>query len=273
MTYKPSYGANSLTKSIDPASNVAVLNAVTVVSQQELLADLRSHMERGDGFSVATMNLDHIVKLREDPKFRQAYSAQTHVTADGRPIVWLCRLAGRNIELVTGSDLVEPLVSLCADANVPIGLFGSTPEALNIASDRLKARFAGLKIECCLSPPMGFEPDGAAARSMVQELAASGARVIFLALGAPKQEVFAASARTDRPDLGFVSVGAGIDFVAGTQIRAPRLVRKLALEWFWRLSTNPRRMLGRYARCVTILPGLTRSALGMRKSAVEGKPR
>lgn len=258
---------------IDPACDTALLNAVTVASRQTLMADLRAHIERWQGFSVATMNLDHVVKLREHPGFRQAYSAQTHVTADGRPIVWLSRLAGHDIELVTGSDLLEPLVSLCAELETPIALFGSTPEALRTASDRLHARYAGLRIASCLSPPMGFDPESVAADALLQELAGSGARVCFLALGAPKQEILAARALKILPEMGFVSVGAGIDFIAGTQIRAPRLVRGLALEWFWRLSGNPRRMLGRYARCAAILPGLTRSALAMRGATSKSKAR
>jgi len=199
---------------------------VNVASRSALLTDLGTHLADGIGFSIATLNLDHAVKLRQNGAFRQAYAAQTHVTADGRPVVWLSTLAGRPVDLITGSDLVEPFASLCADMGVPIALLGSTSDVLDTASERLQALCPTLEVAACLAPPMGFEPDGAAADDIVEALGKSGARVCFLALGAPKQEIFAAHAAATLPNMGFVSVGAGLDFVAGVQQRAPGLVRR-----------------------------------------------
>jgi exopolysaccharide biosynthesis WecB/TagA/CpsF family protein len=207
------------------------------------------------------MNLDHVVKLRRDPAFRQAYAAQTHVTADGRPIVWMSALAGRPVDLVTGSDLVDPLVALCAEVNAPIALLGSTQDVLDQAAAELRARHPGLEVAALIAPPMGFDPEGAASDAIVKDLARSGARVCLLALGAPKQEIFAAHALQKLPGLGFVSVGAGIDFIAGVQVRAPRGMRVLALEWLWRLAGNPRRLFGRYFACIGVVPGLAQTAL------------
>jgi N-acetylglucosaminyldiphosphoundecaprenol N-acetyl-beta-D-mannosaminyltransferase len=226
---------------------------------------------RGQGFAVATMNLDHAAKLTKEPMFRKAYAAQTHVTADGRPIVWLSRLAGRPAGLVTGSDLVEPLANLCAELGAPIAMLGSTPETLDAVAVRLKARYPKLKVSACLSPPMGFDPSGTRADALLKELTRSGFQVCLLALGAPKQETFAANALRALPSNGFVSVGAGLDFLAGTQRRAPRLMRNLALEWLWRLWSDPRRLLFRYASCFLILPTLTRDALSTRLSSSERK--
>ncbi|MEM8871277.1 MAG: WecB/TagA/CpsF family glycosyltransferase [Pseudomonadota bacterium] len=243
---------------------MAVLEAVTVPSQADLLADLRDHMTRGQGFAVATMNLDHVVKLRKDPDFRSAYGAHTHVTADGRPIVWLSRLAGRPISLVTGSDLVSPLVALCADLGVSVAIVGSTDEALRDAAKKLRQQHRGLVFAKLISPPMGFDPLGEGADAVVEQLAASGAQVCLLALGAPKQEIFSAKAFQELPGMGFVSVGAGIDFIAGMQSRAPRLMRSLALEWLWRLAGSPRRLFRRYISCAAILPALFRNAMALR---------
>lgn len=252
-------------------SETAILKAVKVPSQAALLADLRDHVRRGQGFSVATMNLDHVVKLRRDPSFRRAYAAQTHVTADGRPVVWLMRLAGRPVDLVTGSDLVAPLIALCVEDGVRVAMLGATEMALSQAADQLRADHPGLQITDLLSPPMGFDPEGGAADALIEQLSRSQAQICLLALGAPKQELFAARALRALPDMGFVSVGAGIDFVAGTQIRAPSLVRALALEWLWRLSSDPRRLFARYARCVAILPALVGAAVSMRRNrAVQG---
>jgi len=95
-------------------------------------------------------------------------------------------------------------------------------------------------------------------------LAESGARLCFIALGAPKQEIFAARGRTQVPDVGFASIGAGLDFLSGHQVRAPRIMRLLAMEWFWRALQSPARMVPRYAKCFAILPGLTIQALRQR---------
>ena len=95
---------------------------------------------------------------------------------------------------------------------------------------------------------------------ILAELAASGARLCFLALGAPKQEILAARGHGLLPQVGFVSIGAGLDFIAGAQVRAPVWVRRIAMEWAWRMLGNPRRLAKRYAQCALVLPGLMAQA-------------
>ncbi len=77
----------------------------------------------------------------------------------------------------------------------------------------------------------------------------------LIALGAPKQEEFTALGRRLAPQVGFASIGAGLDFITGSQTRAPAWLRAMALEWLWRAATAPRRLLPRYAACAAILPG------------------
>jgi len=243
---------------------------VTTATRQALLADLEAHISARRGYAVATLNLDHMVKLRRDPAFHAAYCRQTHIVADGNPVVWLHRLAGREAELITGSDLIEPLMALALRRRVPVAFFGSTQEALEIAAQRLSARYPGVEIVARLSPALGFDPAGSEADACMAAIAASGAGLCLIALGAPKQEIFAARASEQLPGCGFVSVGAGLDFIAGTQTRAPALVRRMALEWLWRLSRDRRRMTQRYFRCALILPGLTMSALRERFGAGSG---
>jgi len=238
---------------------------VTVPSRHALLEDLAARLAEGRGFSVATLNLDHAVKLRRDPAFAAAYARQSHVTADGNPVVWLSRLAGQGVELVPGSELIDPVAALAARAGAPVGLFGSRQEALEVAAAALAARHPGLAVAFTRAPPMGFDPEGPAAEAAIAAIGESGARVVFLALGAPKQEIFAARAAAALPGVGFLSIGAGLDFIAGTQHRAPGWVRALAAEWLWRMALSPRRLAGRYAACLGILPGLTLRALGSRR--------
>jgi N-acetylglucosaminyldiphosphoundecaprenol N-acetyl-beta-D-mannosaminyltransferase len=238
---------------------------VTVARQDDLLAQIEARLARGAGFAVATMNLDHIVKLRRDWAFRSAYLAQSHVVADGNPVVWLCRLAGRKVELVPGSDLIGPVAAMAARIGAPVGLVGATQAVLDRAAQRLEAAHPGLRVVSRVAPPMGFVPEGPGAEAVLDQVASEGARVVLLALGAPKQERVAALGRQRHPGLGFLSIGAGLDFIAGTQRRAPVWIRGLALEWLWRLVGNPWRLGGRYLACVVAMPGLAAAALAERR--------
>lgn len=239
---------------------------VTVPDKVSLLKDLSARFDAAHGFSVATINLDHVVKLRRDAAFREAYSAHSHVTADGNPIVWLARLAGQgDVALVPGSELILPLAELAAAKAVPVALFGATEASLEAAATALRDKIPGLDVVLTLAPPMGFDPAGPAADAAIDQIAESGARLVFLALGAPKQEIFAMRASARLASAGFLSIGAGLDFISGAQTRAPAWVRALAAEWLWRMLSNPKRLAARYGACLLALPGLTLKALAARK--------
>ncbi|MCC1491146.1 WecB/TagA/CpsF family glycosyltransferase [Cognatishimia sp. F0-27] len=218
-------------------------------------ARVSERLAQRKGFALATINLDHLVKLRSSEAFREAYAAQDFVTADGNPIIWMARMAGRPVSLIPGSDAILPLARIAARQGAPIALVGSTDDTLRAAAGFLQSEVRGLEVACCVSPPMGFDPSGAEAERILAQVAASGARMCFVALGAPKQEVFAATGRRVTPEIGFVSIGAGLDFFAGSQKRAPAWVRKFQVEWLWRLLSSPKRLAPRYALCATILPG------------------
>ncbi len=238
--------------------------AVTHASRAALQSAVRARLAAGQGFALATINLDHLVKLSRSAAFRRAYAAQDMVVADGNPIVWLSRLAGKPVDLLPGSDLVLPLVRDCAAAGRGLALVGATDAALAAAGARLMAEVPGLNIVLRHAPPMGFDPEGPAAAALLAEVAASQAGLCLIALGAPKQESFAARGRALAPAVGFASIGAGLDFLAGTQVRAPEWVRRLALEWLWRALSSPRRLIPRYAACAAILPGQVLAALRQR---------
>lgn len=241
---------------------------VTVQDRASLLADLGARFEARQGFTVATINLDHVVKLARDPAFAAAYAAHSHVTADGNPIVWLSRLAGQHdVALVPGSETIEPVAQLAANKGVPVAFFGATEASLEAAARAMRAKVPGIDIVLTLAPPMGFDPNGPAADAAIAEIGASGARLVFLALGAPKQEIFAVRAAASLPEAGFLSIGAGLDFISGAQTRAPKWVRAIAAEWLWRMLSSPSRLGARYIACLLALPGLTLKALAARQRA------
>jgi len=238
---------------------------VNVATRNALEADVQHRFAQRHGFALATVNLDHLVKMADSPAFLEAYAAQDLVVADGRPIVWLSWLAGQLVELMPGSDMVVPLCQLAARANVPVALVGSTQVALDDASAVLQEQVSDLDVTLLHAPSGVFDPLGDEAAQILQRLQEQGIGLCFLALGAPKQEIFAARGRKLAPSVGFASIGAGLDFLGGHQHRAPLWMRRLALEWLWRALSSPARMLPRYARCLAILPGQVRLALKQRR--------
>jgi N-acetylglucosaminyldiphosphoundecaprenol N-acetyl-beta-D-mannosaminyltransferase len=246
--------------------------SVNIPDWDSLNAAINHRFEAGKGFALATLNLDHLVKLASDQSFGNAYQAQDFVVADGNPIVWLSRLAKQPVSLLPGSELVVPLAQIAASRSLPIALIGSTSDALERAAANLKSQIPGLEIISQIAPPFGFDPQSAAADDVLDQVAASGAKLCFLALGAPKQEILAARGRMRAPTLAFASIGAGLDFLAGTQNRAPKWVQRFALEWLWRLLRSPSRLFVRYLSCFAILPSLTFDAyLQRRKQKSRGR--
>jgi exopolysaccharide biosynthesis WecB/TagA/CpsF family protein len=248
--------------------------AITVPSQADALSSIMDAVAQGRGFSVCTLNLDHLVKLRQSAAFREAYRAAAFVTADGVPVAWLARRGGAKVEVATGADLVVPLAQRAADVGTGVYLFGSRPEVLQTAGDVLNRACGGrLYVAGRASPTGEFDPNGSEADAAIDDIIASGAGLCFVALGAPKQEVFAARALARGARVGFVSIGAGLDFLTGQQVRAPMVFRSLGIEWIWRLGQNPRRMFKRYFYCAMVFGDITIAApLKQRISDLIGPP-
>ena len=232
----------------------------------DLEAEVKARLQSGRGFALATMNVDHLVKLGRSREFAEAYSNHDLIVADGNPVVWVAKVGGQQLELITGSDQVIPMSRWATEWGAPIALVGSTKDALKTAAKELASIVPGANIVTTISPPFGFDPKGALADEILAQVHASGAKVCFLALGAPKQEIFAARGYQQYADIGFASVGAGLDFIAKHQKRAPKWVRKIAMEWLWRMLSNPRRMVKRYIDCAIVLPGHLASAASQRNS-------
>ncbi len=219
---------------------------INVATQQDLIARVVADVRGGIAGTVFTINLDHLSKLRRDEAFRAAYGRARHVSADGFPVVLLARAEGVRIDRVTGADLVVPLARAAAEAGIAVYFFGTSSEVLDAAIARLKAMVPGLVVAGAEAPPMGFDPRGPAAADAARRIVASGAGICFLALGAPKQEVFADFAVETVGKGSWLGVGAALDFIAGHRTRAPKFFQRVGLEWAWRAFQEPRRLLPRY---------------------------
>lgn len=228
---------------------------VNVATQAELIARVIADASSGQGGSVFTLNLDHLVKLRDDAGFREAYAAATYVTADGAPVVKIAQRQGVSVDRVTGADLVVPLCEAAAAAGVSVHLFGTSDTIRDAAAAELLAGIPNLVIAGSESPPRGFDPMGEAARDAAARIAASGAGICFVALGAPKQELFAHAAVQRGRGVVYICIGAALDFISGHSKRAPVLFQRTGTEWVWRFLQEPRRLGMRYARSMAYYLG------------------
>ena len=227
---------------------------INIANEAQAIQSICAAASNGESFATFTLNLDHLVKLRRDGQFRDAYRNARFVTADGAPIAFLAARTDARVCRTSGADLVEPLAEEAARRNLPVYLFGSSAAVLEGVSEHLATLTKGrIKIVGAVSPPQGFDPTGTEADLALERIRASGARLCIVALGAPKQELFAAKATGKGVPGGFVGVGAALDFLVGHQTRAPQWMQRAGIEWIWRLASNPRRLTQRYVDCAIIL--------------------
>jgi N-acetylglucosaminyldiphosphoundecaprenol N-acetyl-beta-D-mannosaminyltransferase len=202
-----------------------------------------AHTGRSRYVCVATVN--NVIEAYDDPEFGAIMEAADLVTPDGMPLVWGLRLLGAGAATrVYGPDLTPVVCRLAAEHGVPVGFYGGTEDVLEELTTKLRERFPGLKVVYRASPP--FRPlTPNEQRRTVEDLDRSGARILFVGLGTPKQERWMAAHRKEVRAV-MLGVGAAFDFLAGRKRQAPRLVQRLGLEWLYRLVHEPRRLWRRY---------------------------
>jgi N-acetylglucosaminyldiphosphoundecaprenol N-acetyl-beta-D-mannosaminyltransferase len=202
---------------------------------------------RGESRTVCLANVHMIMEAHDSPAFRAVLVAADLVCPDGMPLVWALRSKGAPQQRrVSGPDLTLRLCAAAADAGVPVGFHGGRPEVLDALVPALCARFPRLDVAYAVSPPFRQVTADEDARA-VEEIDRSGARILFVGLGCPKQERWMAEHR-GRVRAVMLGVGAAFDMHAGMLRQAPRALQRAGLEWVFRLAVEPRRLWRRYAR-------------------------
>lgn len=245
------------------------------LNMHDMARTLATMVERAQtrrGFTLFTVNLDHIVKLGRSSAFREAYARADLISADGWPIVWLARGQDRRresrhgsperraaapIQRTTGADLLEPMCREAAAHGLSIYFIGPSPASQARGIEILRGRYSRLDVAGCETPDVPADVPDACVDAIAARLAASQARICVVSLGAPKQELLADRLRRRCPEVGFLCVGAALDFISGHSRRAPMWTQRLGLEWFWRMACDPRRLALRYAACAAALFKMT----------------
>lgn len=195
---------------------------------------------------IATANMDFVMQAWRDPELQRILLEADLVVADGIPIVWLSRLLGPRLRArVTGSDLVPMLAEMARDNGFSLFHLGGAPGVPEKAAEVLVQRFPGLRIAGCDSPPKADLLAMDHAR-ILKRLSDAKPDLLFVAFGAPKQEKWVNLHVRQWQVPVSIGIGGSLDFLAGVQKRAPRIVQRLALEWLWRMMSDPRRLFRRY---------------------------
>jgi len=206
---------------------------------------------------VCASNVHVIMESHDSAEFRAMVNGADLVAPDGMPLVWALRLFGvADATRVTGPTLTGHLLERAAAEGITIGFYGGTPRVVARILEACGRSFPGLRVEYAHSPPfrqLTAEEDAA----VTGEINASGASILFVGLGCPKQERWMALHK-GRVNAVMLGVGAAFDFLAGAKPRAPVWMRRAGLEWLFRLVKEPR-LWRRYAyhnpRFVALLAG------------------
>lgn len=204
--------------------------------------------EGGRGYmTAAAVNL--VMSAREDPDALAAVLGATLAVPDGQPLVWALRALGHgDATRVYGPDLMVRFCERAAASGTSIFLYGGrTQQALEQLEARLRTRFPKLRIAGGYSPPFR-ELTREEEDSVVAQINTSGADVVWVGTGQPKQEKWMLRMRPRLSAPLLVGVGAAFDFHAGLVPQAPRWMQRAGVEWVYRLAREPRRLWRRYAR-------------------------
>ncbi len=218
---------------------------ISAISRRDVLERVRVWVAEGSSRYIVVCNVHSVMTAWRDPQFRAVINGADLATPDGMPLVWGLRLLGfRRQERVCGPDLMLDLCRLAAAEGYPVFLYGGTEETLEKLQARLEGMLPALSVAGRFAPP--FRPlsrqEDEAVTAMI---AASGARIVFVGIGCPKQEVWMAAHSGTIPAV-MVGVGAAFDFHGGRLRRAPSWMQRSGLEWLFRLLAEPRRLWRRY---------------------------
>jgi N-acetylglucosaminyldiphosphoundecaprenol N-acetyl-beta-D-mannosaminyltransferase len=218
---------------------------ISITTFEETL-QLLEQRSADHAITVNVCNVHSVMSARSDRELATALAAGEINTPDGVPLVWVIQSRG----FTRQARMYGPDLAVAAFAHgIPLGwrhfFYGATPETLQLLTRNLASRFPGLRIVGSYAPP--FRDLTEAERDAITELIeGSGADIVWVGLGMPKQEKWMYEMRARLPGKVLIGVGAAFDFLAGTKRQAPHWMQRSGLEWLFRLGTEPRRLWRRY---------------------------
>ena len=238
----------STVESLNPFATRTILGVNVAVSSYDdlvryCLAWARELHSRAIFFASVHMMMEAV----DDPAFLLQLNHAGTVLPDGMPLVWALRMLGeKRAQRVCGPDATAALLAAAEKAGISIGFYGGSQETLDSLLSAVRLRHPELKVTYAESPPFRqLTPEEDLA--VVERIASSRARLLFIGLGCPRQEHWIIE-HLGRVHATMFAVGAAIDFISGSKRRAPRWMQRCGLEWVFRFAIEPRRLAGRYLR-------------------------
>lgn len=230
--------------SYPPRSSV-VGTPISMTSYDEVLDSLARRPSDAT-LAVAVCTVHSVMTARRDPVLREALRSAEIATPDGMPLVWtLRRTTNPSQQRVYGPDLMRRALIQSGDRGWKHFLYGSTPQTLDLLLASIAEIAPDAEIVGAYSPP--FAPPSAEQDAAdAERIRSSGADIVWVGLGMPKQELWMHRMSSALPGMALVGVGAAFDFIAGTVDEAPGWMMRSGLEWLYRLSKEPRRLWRRY---------------------------
>jgi N-acetylglucosaminyldiphosphoundecaprenol N-acetyl-beta-D-mannosaminyltransferase len=224
---------------------VKILDAsIHNLSKLELLEKLNKK-----GGYVVTPNVDHLMRLRKDEEFRAVYQQADYRVCDSKIIQYALAFLGNPIqEKISGSDLFPAFYEYNKNnKDVKIFLLGAREGVAEQAKKKINQKVGREIVIDTYSPPLNFEWNEQECSKIIDLVNRSGATVLAVGLGSPKQEKWIAKYKKYLKNIKvFLAIGATIDFEAGNKSRAPKWMSELGLEWLYRLISEPKRLWKRY---------------------------
>jgi N-acetylglucosaminyldiphosphoundecaprenol N-acetyl-beta-D-mannosaminyltransferase len=218
---------------------------VDATSYERATEQIIAWAEAGLSHYVSLCTVNQIMQARDSPPYAEVMRQADLVTSDGMPLVWLLRWMGvPNASRVYGPDLMPLVLHAAARHRVPVGFYGGSKDVLDRLVRLALARFPELQIAYTEAPPFRA-PTVEEDEHSVRSLNASGARILFVGIGSPKQELWMHCHR-DRLNCVMIGVGAAFDFLTGAKPQAPPWMQRNGLEWLFRLLAEPTRLWRRY---------------------------
>ena len=218
---------------------------INVTNMSETMEYLTQNLEKLRGKYICVSNVHTTIMSYEDEVYRNIQNSAAMVLPDGKPLSVVSRLRGfKEAQKVSGPDLMPEIFGLSEEKGYTHYFYGSTEETLEKLKEALLVRYPKLKVSGMYSPPfrpLKEEEDA----EIIRQINDASPDFIWVGLGAPKQEMWMYDHR-DKLCGVMLGVGAGFDFHAGTVKRAPVWMQKSGLEWFYRLTQDPKRLFKRY---------------------------
>lgn len=218
---------------------------VTASTLDEVANEILLRAQRGDGGYICVANAHMLTLARQNHDLREVIGRAALVTSDGMPLVWVLRREGfRDAERVAGPDLMDRLCRAAAAEHMSVYLYGGREENTSGMRQNIFSRYPTLLVAGCESPPE-LPPRPPVDLDTVSRIEKSGAGIVFVGLGCPKQEFWMAS-NVGQLKAVTIGVGAAFDYLAGSVQRAPAWMQRAGLEWLFRVTMEPKRLWKRY---------------------------